>query len=112
VLPDSLTARASFTHGFPHYPYPNLPMTLRSVVNRCTNSEHILPNDGLKGQGFGTKESFTFQSGTQLGCAADGTVIDSMMAGSTGTFVGSPVVGSWPMASMVSVPPVTVPSTL
>jgi hypothetical protein len=42
MLPDSLTARASFTHGFPHYPYPNLPMTLRSVVNRCANSEHMI----------------------------------------------------------------------
>src|SRR5579859_449865 len=38
VLPDSLTARASFTSGFPLYPYPNLPMTLRPVVNRCANS--------------------------------------------------------------------------
>ena len=34
LLPDSLIARASFTHGFPHYPNPNLPMALRSVVNR------------------------------------------------------------------------------
>ena len=46
------------------------------------------------------------------GVAASWTVIDSMMAGSTGTLVGSPVVGSLPMASMVSVPPVTLPSTL
>jgi hypothetical protein len=38
LLPDSLTARASFTHGFPHYPNPNLPMALRPVVNRCANS--------------------------------------------------------------------------
>ena len=38
VLPDSLIARASFTHGFPHYPNPNLPMALRPVVNRCANS--------------------------------------------------------------------------
>src|SRR6266550_8096886 len=39
LLPDSLTARASFTSGFPLYPYPNLPMTLQPVVNRCANSE-------------------------------------------------------------------------
>jgi hypothetical protein len=38
LLPDSLIARASFTHGFPYYPYPNLPMTLRSVVNRCVTA--------------------------------------------------------------------------
>ncbi len=42
MLPDSLTTRASFTHGFPYYPYPNLPMALQSVVNRCTNSVHRL----------------------------------------------------------------------
>jgi hypothetical protein len=42
MLPDSLTTRASFTHGFPYYPYPNLPMALQSVVNRCTNSGHRL----------------------------------------------------------------------
>ena len=38
MLPDSLIARASFTHGFPYYPNPNLPMALRPVVNRCANS--------------------------------------------------------------------------
>src|SRR5919106_5887090 len=38
LLPDSLIARASFTHGFPYYPNPNLPMALRPVVNRCANS--------------------------------------------------------------------------
>src|SRR5439155_20817608 len=38
LLPDSLTTRASFTSGFPLYPYPNLPMTLQPVVNRCANS--------------------------------------------------------------------------
>src|SRR5437764_9997058 len=38
LLSDSLTTRASFTSGFPLYPYPNLPMTLQPVVNRCANS--------------------------------------------------------------------------
>jgi len=49
LLPDSLIARASFTHGFPHYPNPNLPMALRPVVNRCANSivriDHAFPLD-------------------------------------------------------------------
>jgi hypothetical protein len=63
LLPDSLIARASFTHGFPHYPNPNLPMALRPVVNRCANSinriDRLFPLD----KGFGGLVSFTLQSG-------------------------------------------------
>jgi hypothetical protein len=62
LLPDSLTARASFTRGFPHYPNPNLPMTLRSVVNRCANSEHMIGSDPLQGQRFGTKIPLHFRA--------------------------------------------------
>ena len=62
LLPDSLTARASFTHGFPHYPNPNLPMALRPVVNRCANStdriDRLFPLD----KGFFSLDSFTLQS--------------------------------------------------
>ena len=63
VLPDSLIARASFTHGFPHYPNPNLPMALQPVLNRCANStariDRLFPLD----KGFGGLDSFTKQSG-------------------------------------------------
>ena len=63
MLPDSLIARASFTHGFPHYPNPNLPMALQPVVNRCANSivriDHLFPLN----KGFGGLDSFTKQSG-------------------------------------------------
>jgi hypothetical protein len=63
LLPDSLIARASFTHGFPHYPNPNLPMALQSVMNRCANShpriDQLFPLD----KGFGGLVSFTKQSG-------------------------------------------------
>src|SRR5688500_11958375 len=62
LLPDSLIARASFTHGFPHYPNPNLPMALRPVVNRCANSidriDRLFPLD----KGFVGLDSFTSQS--------------------------------------------------
>ena len=65
LLPDSLIARASFTHGFPHYPNPNLPMALQSVVNRCANSpvriDQLFPLD----KGFGGLDSFTKQSGLE-----------------------------------------------
>src|SRR5204863_1917067 len=55
LLSDSLTARASFTSGFPLYPYPNLPMTLRPVVNRCANSELRLDHLFTWSQWFGIK---------------------------------------------------------
>jgi hypothetical protein len=62
VLPDSLIARASFTHGFPYYPNPNLPMALRPVVNRCANSpmriDRLFPLD----KGFRGLDSFIKQS--------------------------------------------------
>ena len=62
LLSDSLIARASFTHGFPHYPNPNLPMALRPVVNRCANSirriDRLFPLD----KGFAGLDSFTSQS--------------------------------------------------
>jgi hypothetical protein len=122
LLPDSLTARASFTHGFPHYPYPNLPMTLRSVVNRCTNSEQILRADRVRGQWLAIKESFTFQSGrrgprpapeaTQEAAGRPASTIVSMITASNGTLVGSPLVGTCPMASTTSAPATTVPSRL
>ena len=53
LLPDSLIARASFTHGFPHYPYPNLPMALRPVVNRCANSHQRIDLCSAKVNGWG-----------------------------------------------------------
>ena len=66
LLPDSLIARASFTHGFPHYPNPNLPMALQSVVNRCANSpvriDQLFPLD----KGFGGLDSFINQSGFRV----------------------------------------------
>src|SRR4029078_12472474 len=55
LLTDSLTARASFTSGFPLYPYPNLPMALRSVVNRCANSVKRIPEQSGMGQWLGAK---------------------------------------------------------
>ena len=62
LLPDSLIARASFTHGFPYYPNPNLPMALRPVVNRCANStvriDHLFRLD----KAFRGLVSFTLQS--------------------------------------------------
>src|SRR5688572_25327697 len=63
LLPDSLIARASFTHGFPYYPNPNLPMALRPVVNRCANStvriDRLFPFDKTSAG----LVSFTLQSG-------------------------------------------------
>ena len=59
MLPDSLIARASFTHGFPHYPNPNLPMALRSVVNRCANSTVRIDRLFSLDKGFGGLDSFT-----------------------------------------------------
>ena len=59
LLPDSLIARASFTHGFPHYPYPNLPMALRPVVNRCANSTVRIDHPFTSGQWLCREDSFT-----------------------------------------------------
>ena len=84
LLPDSLTARASFTRGFPHYPYPNLPMTLRSVVNRCANSEQMIGLIPLKVNGLGLRilhiseriqGAFTLESGC-LGLAEGHDLVD------------------------------------
>src|SRR6188508_117194 len=67
LLPDSLIARASFTHGFPYYPNPYLPMALRPVMNRCANStdriDRLFPFD----KGFGGLVSFTSQSALPRG---------------------------------------------
>jgi len=62
LLPDSLTARASFTHGFPYYPNPNLPMALRPVVNRCANSTLRIDRLFSLDKGFRGLVSFTKQS--------------------------------------------------
>ena len=104
MLPDSLIARASFTHGFPHYPYPNLPMTLRSVVNRCANSEHIIGagTPWVNGLGLrilhiserkiGRLEAIPRSNQDAWG-VAPGT-ISSMIIGSSGMFSPSPLVGT------------------
>ena len=114
LLPDSLTTGASFTRGFPHYPNPNLPMALRSVVNRCANSEHMIGVAPFRGQRPGTKIPLHFRAvrtayaGLSRGRASIRTA--AMTTGSRGT--SDWVVGTWPMASTTSVPPVTRPSTL
>ena len=81
MLPDSLIARASFTHGFPYYPNPNLPMALQSVVNRCANSpvriDQLFPLD----KGFGGLVSFTKQS-------ASGGAIDTSASVARARWVG------------------------
>src|SRR5437667_12379941 len=61
LLPDSLIARASFTSGCPLYPYPNLPMALRSVVNRCANSIKRIPDASGLGQWLRTKNRLHFE---------------------------------------------------
>jgi len=122
LLPDSLTARASFTHGFPYYPYPNLPMTLQSVVNRCTNSVHIVAYAcsrvnatelrflhifGCAGQDFRRPGPHDPDVGEADGAAC--TVTESMIAGSSGTPICGSFTGSLPMASTTSVPAITLP---
>ena len=62
LLPDSLIARASFTHGFPYYPNPYLPMALRPVMNRCANSMYRIDRLFPLDKGFGGLDSFTSQS--------------------------------------------------
>ena len=108
MLPDSLTARASFTRGFPHYPNPNLPMTLRPVVNRCANSEHMIAAGLRIGQRSETKNPSHFKA-LQLAAGWPSMVIVSMMTGSSGTFREPPLVGTWPMVSMTSRPFSTTP---
>ena len=114
MLPDSLTTGASFTRGFPHYPNPNLPMTLQSVVNRCANSEHMIRVGTFGGQRSGTKIPLHFEAvpmayaGVSAGPLS--ILMPSMMTASSGT--SRRLVGTAPMASTVSVPAVTRPRTL
>ena len=75
VLPDSLIARASFTHGFPHYPNPNLPMALRPVVNRCANSPNRIDRLFPLDKGFGGLDSFTLQSASPAQPSPDGKAL-------------------------------------
>jgi hypothetical protein len=114
LLPDSLTARASFTSGFPLYPYPNLPMALRSVVNRCANSpQRIPPRSGL-GQWLGAKNRLHSEAllrPIRPVQPPDSIVTDSMITGSVGTPSRALLTGTAPMASTTSVPPVTLPRT-
>jgi len=115
LLPDSLTARASFTSGFPLYPYPNLPMALRSVVNRCANSpERIRRRSGM-GQWLGAKNRLHSEALLRPILhlqAPDLIVTDSMTTGSTGTPALGSLTATEPMASITSVPSVTLPITL
>ncbi len=104
LLPDSLTTRASFTSGFPLYPYPNLPMTLQPVVNRCANSTVRIDHLFTWSQWLSVKNPlhrerlfagyFPDQNPPQpwLGSAFARTVIDWITTGSSGTFWG-PVSG-------------------
>jgi len=62
MLPDSHVTRASITRGFPHYPYPDLPMTLRPVVNRCANSRGRVPDAHRAGQRSGMKFPLGFKA--------------------------------------------------
>src|SRR5437870_9593369 len=104
LLPDSLTARASFTSGFPLYPYPNLPMTLQPVVNRCANSAVRIDHLFTWSQWSSVKNPLhrkplargrsEIRNDLQpwLGWALARTVIDWITTGSSGTFWG-PVSG-------------------
>ena len=113
MLPDSLTTGASFTRGFPHYPNPNLPMTLQSVVNRCANSEHMIRVSTFGGQRSGTKIPLHFEAVLMAYAGVSTGPLSMRMAsitiGSSGTSVW--VVGTSPMASTTSVPVVTRPRT-
>src|SRR5688500_3701296 len=130
LLPDSLIARASFTHGFPHYPNPNLPMALRPVVNRCANSIHRIDRLFPLDKGFGGLDSFTSQSVIGPGSMSVGhgggvnqphesarlsysaepeMTIESTVTGSSGRPMRGSFTGTAAMASMTSVPEVTWP---
>src|SRR5436189_4564745 len=89
LLSDSLTARASFTSGFPLYPYPNLPMTLQPVVNRCANSDLRIDRLFTWSQWFGIKNPLQRKALCSaqpwLAWGLPPTLIDWITTGSRGT---------------------------
>ena len=115
LLPDSLIAGASFTRGCPHYPYPNLPMTLRPVVNRCANSEDRISDpagrvNALESRFLYFSERNFVPPERQVGVLSGSlTVIRSMTMGSTGTPPMPLMTWAAPMASTTPVPSVTSP---
>ena len=115
MLPDSLIARASFTHGFPHYPNPNLPMALRPVVNRCANSPKRIPLQGAADKTYRGLDSFTLQSACSAiqpdgaGSSPPEMVTESIVTRLSGTPFRGSATGTAAIESITSVPSVTRP---